>query len=329
MREEIAVPLHPEIQSLVEQMAADPDATDIAASTPEQARQFYRDVGAMFGPGPEVASVVNRTLPGPAGLIPIRVYTPPTPPGSGPFGVFVFYHGGGWVIGDLDTHDRECRVLCADAGCLVVSVGYRLAPEHPYPAAADDAFAALSWIGENAAEIGADPERIAVGGDSAGGNLAAVVALLARDAGGPALRLQLLIYPVVDVRSPSEFASRAENKEGPFLTLAVMEWFERHYFSKGADGAGIGDAGRLEPKASPLLATSLAGLPPALVVTAEFDPLLDEGEAYATALKAAGVPTTLHRYTGMPHMFFQLSAISGDARQLLAEASTALKRAFS
>jgi acetyl esterase len=231
------------------------------------------------------------------------------------------------VLGDLDTHDRECRVLCADAGCLVVSVDYRLAPEHPYPAAADDAFAALRWIGENAAEIGGDPTRIAVGGDSAGGNLAAVVAVLARDAGGPALRFQLLVYPVIDVRSPNDFASRKENEEGPFLTLAVMEWFERHYFSSG--GAGIGDAGRLEPKASPLLAASLTGLPPALVVTAEFDPLRDEGEAYATALKAAGVETTLHRYDGMPHMFFQLSAISGDARKLLAEASTALKRALS
>ncbi len=316
------MPLHPEIQSLVEQMADDPDATDIADSTPEEAREFYRAIGAMFGPGPEVASVSDRTLPGPAGEIPIRVYTPA---GSGPVGAFVFYHGGGWVIGDLDTHDRECRVLCADAGCLVVAVDYRLAPEHPYPAAADDAFAALKWIGENAAEIGGEPRRIAVGGDSAGGNLAAVVALLARDAGGPALRLQLLVYPVVDLRSPSVFASRKENEEGPFLTLEVMEWFERHYFSKG--GAGIGDAGRLEPKASPLLAHSLAGLPPALVVTAELDPLRDEGEAYANALQEAGVATTLHRYDGMPHMFFQLSAISGDAQKLRAEAASARKQA--
>ncbi len=323
------MPLHPEIQALVEQMLADPDATDIAASTPEEAREFYREVGAMFGPGPEVASVAYRTVPGPAGPIPIRVYQPS---GSGPFGVFVFYHGGGWVIGDLDTHDRECRVLCKDAGCLVVSVDYRLAPEHPYPAAADDAFAALRWIGENAAEIGGDPQRLAVGGDSAGGNLAAVVALLARDAGGPPLRLQLLVYPVIDVRSPNGFPSRKENEEGPFLTLAVMEWFERHYFSsRGASSkgsAGIGDAGRLEPKASPLLAPSLAGLPPALVVTAELDPLRDEGEAYARALEAAGVATTLHRYDGMPHMFFQLSAISGDARELLAEAVAALKKAL-
>jgi acetyl esterase len=314
------VPLHPEIQALVDQMAADPNATDIASSTPEESRAFYREVGAMFGPGPDVGSVVDRTLPGPAGEISIRIYTPV---GAGPFGVFVFYHGGGWVIGDLDTHDSECRALCTEAGCIVVSVDYRLAPEHPYPAAADDAFAALRWVGENAAEIGGDPHRLAVGGDSAGGNLAAVASLLARDAGGPELRFQLLVYPVVDLRYPSEFASRKENEEGPFLTLEVMEWFERHYFS-----SGIGDAGRQEPKASPLLALSLAGLPPALVVTAELDPLRDEGEAYAAALTSAGVSTTLHRYDGMPHMFFQLSGISSDARALLAEGAAALKKAL-
>ncbi len=311
------MPLDPEILSLVEQMAEDPDATDIAASTPEEARAFYRAVGAMFGPGPEVASVVDRRVPGPAGAIPVRVYTPQ---GSGPFGVLVFYHGGGWVIGDLDTHDRECRMLCADAGCLVVSVDYRLAPEHPYPAAVEDAFAALQWVGENAAALGGDPQRLAVGGDSAGGNLAAVVSQLARDAGGPAVRFQLLVYPVVDLRSPSGFASRVENREGPFLTLDVMEWFERHYFSQD-------DAGRREPKASPLLAPSLAGLPPALVITAELDPLRDEGEAYAASLQEAGVATTLHRYNGLPHMSFQLSAISAEARKMLAEASAAVRKA--
>lgn len=311
------MPLDPEILSLVEQMADDPDATDIASSTPEEARAFYRAVGAMFGPGPEVASVADRSVPGPAGEIPVRIYTPQ---GAGPFGVLVYYHGGGWVIGDLDTHDRECRMLCADASCVVVSVDYRLAPEHPYPAAVEDAFAALQWAGENAAALGGDPQRLAVGGDSAGGNLAAVVSQLARDAGGPAVRFQLLVYPVVDVRSPSGFASRDENREGPFLTLDVMQWFERHYFSKG-------DAGRREPKASPLLAPSLAGLPPALVITAELDPLRDEGEAYAAALQEAGVATTLHRYTGLPHMSFQLSAISTEARRMLAEASAAVRKA--
>lgn len=312
------MPLRADIQALVDQMAQSPDALDIAASTPAEARAFYRAVGAMFGAGPDVASVVDRAIPGPAGRIPIRVYTPH---GTGPFGVFVFYHGGGWVIGDLDTHDRECRVLCRDAACIVVSVDYRLAPEHPYPAAADDAFAALQWVGEHAAEIGGDPLRLAVGGDSAGGNLAAVAAQLARENGGPPLRFQLLVYPVTDLRFPSRFASRAENEAGPFLTLAVMEWFERHYVASR-------DAGRLEPKASPLLAKSLARLAPALVVTAELDPLRDEGEAYAAALREAGVPTTLHRYDGVPHMFFQLSAISEDARQLLAEAARALKKAL-
>ncbi|MGE4609386.1 MAG: alpha/beta hydrolase [Myxococcota bacterium] len=310
------MPLHAQITALMEAMAANPDALDIAESTPEQAREFYRTLGAMFGPGPDV-SVEDRSIPGPAGEIPLRVYTPES---DGPFGVFVFYHGGGWVIGDRDTHDRECRTLCEQAGCIVVSVDYRLAPEHVFPAAADDAFAALQWVGNNARELGGDPERIAVGGDSAGGNLAAVVALLARDAGGPALRFQLLVYPAVDLRTPSGFTSRKENEEGPFLTLDTMEWFENHYFASDQD--------RIAPNASPLLASSHADLPPALVVTAEFDPLRDEGEAYAKALEQAGVETTLHRYDGMPHLFFQLSVVTDAGKELLAEAAAALKSAL-
>ena len=310
------MPLHPQIAALVEEMAADPNAQDLADGTVEEARAFYRTVGAMFGAGPEVASVAEREIPGPAGGVPLRIYTPD---GDGPLPILVYYHGGGWVIGDLDTHDRECRTLCRDASCIVVSVGYRLAPEHLYPAAVEDSFAALQWIGLHAAELGGDPHRLAVGGDSAGGTLAAVVAMLARDAGGPALRFQLLVYPVTDCRSPNEFPSRRENEAGPFLTLATMEWFERHYL-------GSSDAGRLEAKASPLLADSLAGLPPALVVTAEFDPLRDEGEAYANALQQAGVATTLHRYDGMCHMFFQLSAVADGGREVLAEAAAALRK---
>ena len=310
------MPLHAQITALMEAMAESADAIDIAESTPEQAREFYRNLGASFGAGPDV-SVGDRSIPGPAGEIPLRVYTPM---GEGPFGVFVFYHGGGWVIGDLDTHDRECRILCEGAECIVVSVGYRLAPEHVYPAAADDAFAALQWVGKNARELGGDPDRIAVGGDSAGGNLAAVAALLARDAGAPALRFQLLVYPAVDLRKPSGFVSRKQNEEGPFLTLATMEWFENHYFASDED--------RVAFRASPLLADSHADLPPALIVTAEFDPLRDEGEAYAKVLERAGVETTLHRYDGMPHMFFQLSVVTDAGKELLIEAAAALKSAL-
>jgi acetyl esterase len=311
------MPLHPQIVALVDAIAASPGNKEMSASTPEEGRAFYTAFAASLGPGPDLGSVTDRRIPGPAGEIPLRVYLPE---GAGPFAVLVFYHGGGWVIGNLDTHDRECRSLCQQAGCIVVSVDYRLAPEHPYPAAVDDAFAALGWVGEHAAELGGDPRRIAVGGDSAGGNLAAVVAILARDASGPALRFQLLVYPAVDSRSPSGFASRTENADAPFLTLATMEWFQAHYLPNAADCE--------DPKVSPLLAASHADLPPALVVTAEFDPLRDEGEAYADALQQSGVEATLHRYDGMPHLIFQLGPVTDAGRELLAEAADALRKAL-
>ncbi|MFP6608398.1 MAG: alpha/beta hydrolase [Myxococcota bacterium] len=314
------MPLDPQLRPLVDAMAANPDAKAIQEQTPKEARDGYRALASMFGPVPDVAAVEDRTLPGPAREVPIRVYRPE---GSGPFGVLVFYHGGGWMIGDLDTHDRECRLLCNGAGCLVVSVDYRLAPEHPFPAAVEDAFAALQWIGQNAADLGGDPRRIAVGGDSAGGNLSAVVALLARDEGGPALCYQLLVYPAVDARASDDYRSRVVNAEGPFLTTAAMENFTGNYLGSGAD-----EASREDFRMSPLLAQSHRGLPPALVVTAEFDPLRDEGEAYARALEAAQVPVSLSRYDGMPHVFFQLSPILDAGKRLIDEASAALREAF-
>ncbi|MFP6624966.1 MAG: alpha/beta hydrolase [Myxococcota bacterium] len=314
------MPLDPQIKPLVDAMAANPDAKAIHEQTPKEARDGYRALTSMFGPVPDVAAVEDRTLPGPACEIPIRVYRPE---GSGPFGVLVFYHGGGWMIGDLDTHDRECRLLCNGAGCLVVSVDYRLAPEDPFPAAVEDAFTALQWIGRNAADLGGDPRRIAVGGDSAGGNLSAVMALLARDEGGPALCFQLLVYPAVDARASDNYRSRVVNGEGPFLTNAAMENFTGNYLGSGAD-----EASREDFRMSPLLAQSHRGLPPALVVTAEFDPLRDEGEAYARALEAAKVPVSLSRYDGMPHVFFQLSPILDAGKRLIDEASAALREAF-
>jgi acetyl esterase len=234
------------------------------------------------------------------------------------------------VIGDLDTHDRECRLLANGAGCLVVSVGYRLAPEHPFPAAVEDSFAALQWVGRNAAELGGDPRRIAVGGDSAGGNLSAVMTLLARDQGGPALCWQLLVYPVVDARASDHYRSRVQNAEAPFLPQATVDYFIAHYLGEaaGARGAkGVGPS-REDFRMSPLLADSHRGLPPTLVVTAEFDPLRDEGEAYARKLEAANVPVQLHRYDGMPHVFFQLSPLLEAGKQLIDEASAALREGF-
>jgi acetyl esterase len=230
----------------------------------------------------------------------------------------VFYHGGGWVIGDLEVADRPCRSLCAGAGCVVVSVDYRLAPEHRFPAAADDAYAAAQWVSAHAADLGADPARLAVGGDSAGGNLTAVVALMARDQGGPPIAFQLLIYPVAGC--DLDTVSYRDNAEGYLLTRAAMEWFWGHYIPD--------EAARRHPYASPLSAENLAGLPPAFVVTAEYDPLRDEGEAYAERLRRAGVPVTLKRYAGMIHGFFQLAGVLDQGRQVLTDASSALREAL-
>lgn len=313
------MPLDSQIAAMAQAMAADPDTKPTHELRPEEARDGYRALAAMFGPVPEVARVHDRTLTTPVGEIPVRVYEPE---GEGPFGVLVFYHGGGWVIGDLDTHDRECRVLCNGAGCIVVAVDYRLAPEHPFPAAVEDAFEALRWVGRHAAELGGDASRIAVAGDSAGGNLSAVVALLARDAGGPALRFQLLVYPAVDARESASYRSLEQNADGPFLLRDTMDYFMSHYLKDCPATV------RSDVRLSPLAATSHRGLPPALVVTAEYDVLRDEGEAYARALEGAGVPVTLHRYDGMPHLFFQLSAVIPQGKKLLEESSAALAEAL-
>jgi acetyl esterase len=313
------MPLNPQIQVLIDGMAANPDAKPTHELTPDEAREGYRALAAMLGPGPEVHRVEDRTIPGPAGDLPVRIYQPGEGDGRG---VLVFFHGGGFVIGDLDTHDRECRVLCNGADCVVVSVDYRLAPEHRFPSAHEDAFAALRWVGENAASLGGDPGRIAVGGDSAGGNLSASVALRARDEGGPDLRLQLLVYPTVDGRrDASVHRSIDENAEGPFLLKSTMDYFFGHYLADDAEAP-------LDTRLSPLLADSHAGLPPALVATAEFDPLRDEGEAYAAALETAGVPVRLQRYDGMPHVFFQLSPVVDAGRELLERCAAALRDAL-
>jgi acetyl esterase len=254
-------------------------------------------------------------LPSPAGTIPVRLYHPA---GKAPLPVFVYFHGGGWVIGDIESSDGLCRALCNAVHCIVMSVDYRLAPEHPFPAAVDDSYQAVLWASENAATFGGDPSRIAVGGDSAGGNLAAVVAQIARDRGQPALRYQLLVYPVTD--AACDTPSYNNNAEGYFLTKDAMHWFWTHYLGRNVDLSN--------PLASPLRAHNFGGLPPALVITAEFDPLRDEGEAYADRLKSAGVPVQLTRYEGMIHGFFTMAGILDSGKKAVEQATSALRTAF-
>lgn len=262
-----------------------------------------------------VARVEDRRIPGPAGDLPVRIYWPEA---SGTRPLIVFFHGGGFVLCSLETHDELCRALCRDTEAVVVSVDYRLAPESKYPAAADDCYAALAWAAANAASLGADPARVAVAGDSAGGNLAAVTALRARDLGTPVLCHQALIYPATtcDFDSPSY----RENGEGYFLTAGAMRWFWSHYLPDMAQAN--------EPYACPAKAASLAGLAPATVVTAEYDPLRDEGEDYGRALAAAGVPTEIRRFDGMIHGFVSMSDVFPDGREAQLLVARGLREAF-
>ena len=262
-----------------------------------------------------VTRVEDRAIPGPGGPIPVRIYTPPLP---GALPALVFFHGGGFVVGDLDVADFRCRMLTDWVGCVVVSVDYRMAPEHIFPAAAEDCYAATAWVATNAAALAVDPARIAVGGDSAGGNLAAVVALMARDEGTPALAFQYLAYPVTD--TDFETASYRDNAEGYGLSLAQMRWYWDQYVPDPEQ--------RNNPLAAPLRAESLGGLPPALVVTAEFDPLRDEGEAYAKRLAGAGVKVELRRYDGLIHGFFGQTAEFAAARIAFNDSVAALRSAF-
>ncbi len=266
--------------------------------------------------GPEVARVEDRAIPGPGPDVPVRIYTPD---GRGPFPVLVWFHGGGWVVGDLDTADGTARRLTAQTGCVVVSVDYRLAPEARFPAAAEDCYAVTQWVATNAAGIDADPGRIAVGGDSSGGNLAAVVSLMARDRGVSPPVFQLLVYPVI--ARDFDTGSYRQNGEGYGITRDSMKWYWDLYLTEDADASN--------PYAAPLLANDLSGLPPALVITAEFDPLCDEGEAYAQCLQEAGVAVTYSRYDGMIHGFFGMPAFIDRGRIAVDEATAALKRAFS
>ena len=300
------MPLDPQIAALLDFLAAS-GAPPMHEGTPEQAREMFRAL-AVGGRPPAsvvpVASVEDVTLPGATGPLPARVYRPEA---SGPRPTVVLFHGGGWVIGDLDTHDSMARSLCRDCEAVVVSVDYRLAPEAPFPAAVEDAVAATRWAGSELASLGGS-EVLAVAGDSAGGNLAAVVAQQLRDEGGPELAALLLVYPATDVTG--DYPSREENAEGYFLDLATMVWFMGHY---------AGDPmHHTDPRLSPLRG-KLEGLPPTVVVTAEFDPLRDEGEAYAAALADAGVEVEVRRFDGMIHGFFDMGPHSSSAQAAIDE----------
>jgi acetyl esterase len=265
----------------------------------------------------DIARIEDRTIPGPAGEIPVRLYATTTDT-SAALPVLVFYHGGGFVIGDLDSHDSVCRRIAAAGDCLVVAVDYRLAPEHAYPAAVEDSLAALAWVADNATEIGGDPTRLAVGGDSAGGNLSATVAQEARNNGGPALKLQVLIYPAVDRRDSHDSYKRYEDVFP--IDRPTIEWFYQQYYT---DPARTG-----EPWAAPGLVEDLSGLAPAIVLTAGLDPLCDEGEDYAKRLNAAGVAAVYHSDPGTIHGYMGMGKFLPHCEQNIARIGEALKAAF-
>jgi acetyl esterase len=303
----------PQVQAILDLLArtnpGDLSTLDVAA-----ARKLREE--RRLPPGPD-AQVDDHSMAGPGGPLKVRRYRPPD--ARGKLGALVYFHGGGFVLGSIEGHDALCRQLAVSAGCAVLSVEYRLAPEHKFPAAVDDASTATAWVHANASRLDVDPARIAIGGDSAGATLATVAAVLAKRNGGQPLILQVLLYPVTDLRT-LDTPSYLENASGYFLTRSAMGWFRDHYLSSEAE--------RANPLASPLAAQDLSGLPPALVITAEYDPLRDEGEAYARALQAAGVRVTVHRYAGMIHGFVSMYAFVDAGRVAVTQVTDALRAAL-
>jgi len=305
--------LDPEVRAVLAAMEAQ-GGPPLESLPPQTARELAGEaLKAVSGEPEQVARVEDRQAPGAGGPIPVRVYTPD---GAGSRPGLVYFHGGGWVLGNIESHDGVCRALARRSGAVVVSVDYRLAPEYKFPAAVDDCHAATVWVAANASSLGIDPGRIAVGGDSAGGTLATVVARKFRDQGGPSLALQVLVYPVANMQS-FDTASHREFADGYYLTGPLMEWFRAHYLAQPADGASI--------DASPLFTPDLRGLPPALVITAECDVLRDEGEAYAKRLQEAGVLVTHTRYRGMIHPFFSMPGVLTQARKAIDQVAAALR----
>jgi len=316
--------LHPQARAFIDLLAARgiPPTHTLA---PDEARRAYRERRAFTQPEPPaVARVEALGAPGPAGEIPLRLYAPVArEQQQGLLPVLMYYHGGGWVIGDLDTHDTLCRQLANDAGCAVVAVDYRVGPEHPFPAAVDDCVAATRWVAREAKALGLDAARMAVGGDSAGGNLAAVVAIHERDAGAEGLphpiRFQLLIYPATDMRRCA--SSHSTNGEGYVLTRDTIGYFHDHYM-------GAGTEQDMDWRASPLLHKDLGRLPPALVITAGYDPLRDEGLQYAQRLTESGVRTTLVNFERMIHGFVLMGRLLDEANSAVGLCALELRRAL-
>jgi acetyl esterase len=307
--------LGPEARAFL-QMVEESPVPPTYTLTPANARRQYERLAEMRSTEP-VAKTQDFEIDGPDGPIPMRLYEPDA---EGPLPVLVYYHGGGWVIGSRDTHDGICTRLCNRADCLVLSVDYRLAPEHPFPAAVEDSYAALEWAARHAPDIGGDPERLAVGGDSAGGNLSAAVTLLARDQDGPEVAHQLLIYPAVATPAVHDFPSYEENGEGYFLEAESMAWFYDHYVGSRVNARN--------EYLAPLLVDDLSGLPPATVVTAGFDPLRDEGKEYAERLADAEVPAELLHYEGLIHGFANMTDFISGAADAVDEMSERLAQAL-
>ena len=307
--------VHPQIAKALEALAK-ANLPPLETMSPPDARvQMAAMSKARGGEPAPVKKLEDRNIPGPAGDIPVRIYWPDE---AGTRGALLYLHGGGHVIGSLETHDKICRNLCVGGGVVVVSVDYRMGPEARFPAAVDDSFAALQWLAANAASLGVDPAKLMVGGDSAGGNLAGVVALMARDAGAPKLALQLLIYPVGDYSLSAKTYQTYGTGYG-VLTDKAMVWFQDHYLTSKADAK--------DWRASPLLADSFKDTAPALVIVAECDVLHDDGVAYAKALKAAGVPTEVKVYKGMIHGFFGMAPDVDDSVAAQSQASAAIRKA--
>jgi acetyl esterase len=285
---------------------------------PPEARKAAEAMQGLAGQAEQVERVEDVRIAGPGGELTLRIYTPERAAGEGsPRPGFIYFHGGGWVIGNLETHDNICRALARRSGAVGIAVDYRLSPEAKFPAALEDCYAATEWLAANAEQLGIDPARIVVAGDSAGANMATVVAIMARDKKGPPIALQALIYPVTDLRAAT--ASREEFAEGYFLTRAGMDWFTDQYLARPEDAK--------HPHASPFYTESLAGLPPALVITAECDPLRDEGEAYARRMEQAGVPLEYRCYPGMIHPFFSMLGVLPAASEAADQVAAAIRGA--
>ena len=311
----LATALNPQTQAVLDALA-DAGARPFEEMSVPEARDAAAGFLGLQGDQEPVATVSDIQIPGADGKLPARVYNPS---GNADLPVIVYFHGGGWVFGNLEVVDRPCRLLARQTQCIVVAVSYRLSPETRFPGAPEDCYSAVTWVAENAAELGADATQLVVAGDSAGGNLAASVCLMANDRGGPHISYQVLFYPVT--APPAKLGSYADFREGYLLTQAGMNWFWDHYIQSAADS--------LNPYAAPLLAESVAELPPATIVTAGFDPLRDEGLAYAGRLHEAGVPVRVHHYSDMAHGFFWMPGAIDAGRQVTERISDDLTQHFS